>query len=275
MKNILVPVDFSKEASNAAHYAAELAKQTGAQITLFYVFHLPIPISEAPYPIDFRRLEKENTDLLTGLAKELERKHHLIAKHLSAPGFAVDEILDLASTSRYDLIVMGTRGNGSSINQLLGSTSTALLKRSPIPVMAIPATATFKAPVNIVMACDFHQVNNPAIFGTLSSLCKRFHGQVSLLNIVAPGELPEKKKAVEGIKLERYLEGIKHEFCFQEDEHVEMGVDTFLQNHPSDLLVIVPHQHTFLDRLFFKAHTKKLMLHTTIPVLALPDFSKK
>ncbi len=274
MKNILVAVDFSKEATNAAHFAAELAKRLDAQLTLFFVFHVPVPISEVPYPIDFERLEQENKEILGAIALEIESEHHLTARQRSVPGFAVDEILDEVSGGKYDLVVMGMRGAGGKLSQLLGSTTVAVMRRSQVPVLAVPALAHFKAPEKIVLTCDFHEVNHPEVFSILTSLSKRFHASISLLNVFAPGEAPEKKKAIEGIKLERYLEGVDHRFYFEEEEQVEQGIDNYLNTHPSDLLVIIPHEHSLIDRLFFKTHTKKLMLHATIPVLTLPDKTK-
>jgi nucleotide-binding universal stress UspA family protein len=271
MRNILAPVDFSDEASNAAHFAAELAKQIGAELTLLYVFHVPVPISEVPYPIDFTRLEQENKELLDNLSAEIERTHHLKPKQISVPGFAVDEILDIVGGSEFDLIVMGMRGAGNKLSYLLGSTATAVMRKSPLPVLAVPGNAHFTVPRHIVLTCDFHQVNHPEIFKVLTGFCRRFHSDVALLNVFAPGELPERKKAVEGIRLEHYLEGVEHRFCFEEEENVEMGVENYLNENPSDMLVIIPHEHNVIDRLFFKTHSKKLMLHATIPVLTLPD----
>jgi nucleotide-binding universal stress UspA family protein len=274
MKHILVPVDFSIDAANAAQYAAELAKQVGAEITLLYVFHLPIPVSEVPYPVDFSRLEDENKDLLDSLALKIEQKQGIRVHMESAAGFAVDEILDMALEPQFDLIVLGMRGAGGKLSALLGSTATEVLRKSLLPVLAIPRNAQFKAPVQILLACDFQQVRHPEIFKALIGLTRRFHSEISLLNVIKPGELPERQKAMEGIRMERFLDGLNYKFDFEEEENVEIGVDNYLCRHPSDMLVIVPHEHTFLDRLFLRTHSKRLMLHATIPVLALPDYTR-
>src|SRR4051794_20538027 len=41
LKDILVPIDFSKTATKALHYAVPLAMQFGARITLIHVVELP------------------------------------------------------------------------------------------------------------------------------------------------------------------------------------------------------------------------------------------
>ncbi len=271
MKNILIPVDFSEEAANAAFYAAQLAKQFGAELTLMYVFRLPIAVSEVPYPVDFVRIEEENRDLLSGLAKQLEIKYGVKAHQVSVSGFADDEILEKVASSGIDLVVIGMKGAGRKLSFLLGSTATAVMKKSPVPVLAIPGDATFKIPGHILLTSDFQKVNHPEIFKTLTVLCKHFRADVSLLNVIKPGELPQRKKAMEGIRLETYLEGVDFQFEFEEEGNVETGVERYLNKHPADLLVIVPHQHSIMERLFYKTHSAKLMLHASIPVLALPD----
>ena len=52
-------------------------------------------------------------------------------------GNAVQKILEVASERRCDLIVMGTHGQGTFADAMLGSTAQRVLRRSPIPVMVI------------------------------------------------------------------------------------------------------------------------------------------
>jgi nucleotide-binding universal stress UspA family protein len=271
MKHILVPVDFSAEAANAAHFAAQLAKQLDAELTLLYVFNLPVRLTEVPYQAAFSRQDLENEEMLDDLSQELELRHGVQALKLNVMGYAVDQIVELTLNSVFDLIVLGMKGAGEKLSYLIGSTATEVMRRSLVPVLAVPGNSRFKIPKLILLACDFQQVNHPDIFQMLMSLCRRFESEIALLNVFKPGELPVRKKAVEGIRLERYLDGINYHFDFEEQENVELGVDNYLCSHPSDMLVIVPHEHNLVERLFQKAHSKRLMLHATIPVLALPD----
>jgi nucleotide-binding universal stress UspA family protein len=54
MKTILVPTDFSEAAKNAAEYAINLAKVLNTKVTLFHVYHVPLPISEVPIMVSAR-----------------------------------------------------------------------------------------------------------------------------------------------------------------------------------------------------------------------------
>ena len=45
-KTILAPTDFSDAATNAIHYAAELAKSTQAKLVLFHTYYAPHLITD-------------------------------------------------------------------------------------------------------------------------------------------------------------------------------------------------------------------------------------
>jgi nucleotide-binding universal stress UspA family protein len=275
MKTILVPVDFSEEASNAAHYAAHLAKVLDAELTLLYVFHIPIPITEAPYPVDFSYLEKENNGMLRELAAELQSAYQIKPKLKLVPGFAVEEILDEIKEERADLVVMGTNSADDKFRFLFGSTSASVMRISPVPILVIPSGVSFKAPQRILLAFDSSDVKNPDIFKPLIQLCFRFNSTLALLNIVSPGQFSEVKMANARDQFTAYLPGIEQEIYFEENEDVESGLNKFLKENPSDMLVVLPHEHGFLERLFTKTYSKNLSLHSGIPVLALHDGTER
>ena len=62
MKKIIVPVDFSPAASNAALFAGELAAFYNAEIWLYHTYETPVAISEFAYPLfDTNTHQPKNT----------------------------------------------------------------------------------------------------------------------------------------------------------------------------------------------------------------------
>ena len=55
-------------------------------------------------------------------------------------GTPVEEIVAAAKEHQCDVIVMGTTGGGGLTDKIMGSTARGVLRRSPIPVFAIPIT---------------------------------------------------------------------------------------------------------------------------------------
>ena len=71
------------------------------------------------------------------LATEVFGPEDQIVRVFAVPGSAPERIVDMANDLGCDLIVVGTSGKGAVARVLLGSTTAALLRSSPIPVLAV------------------------------------------------------------------------------------------------------------------------------------------
>jgi len=86
------------------------------------------------------------------VAKELERRHGqlegladrlrekgLAADALLVPGPTVQTILEQAEKLDADIIVMGSHGRGKLFDLVVGSVSAGVIRKSPVPVLVVPA----------------------------------------------------------------------------------------------------------------------------------------
>lgn len=142
-KKILLPTDFSECSWAAAQTAAELAIQCGGAVTLLHVFSLPPqgPDDGDPWPAAFDGiLEGVNESLAAGKAvlesRGLERID-AVAKHGAPP----HEILHLAESGDYDLIVLGVRQRRVVERLLHASVAEKVVRAAPCPVLTVHAPA--------------------------------------------------------------------------------------------------------------------------------------
>lgn len=113
MQTLLVPVDFSPASTNAATYAANLAKVLNAKLILFHAYMLPTPVSEVPYVmVTAEEMQKENEELISKLADSLHLQFGVEVQWLVRIGIASDEIKSLIKETDIDLVVMGMKGAG-------------------------------------------------------------------------------------------------------------------------------------------------------------------
>ena len=117
MKRILVPIDFSEEASNSIHFALKIAYKTGAKVFLFHANHIPVVASDSPFSVYEATAESGEKVALEQLdsLKEKWEKHLNLDKKIEIEiivelGFAVEEILELVDKKNIDLIIMATKG---------------------------------------------------------------------------------------------------------------------------------------------------------------------
>jgi nucleotide-binding universal stress UspA family protein len=146
IKKILVATDGSKTANKSLEYAVELAKQTGAMITLVSVIDKGIPITR-PIPAvatpthliepieDYLR---QVAEVYIGEAENLCKKNGIQSNKVIRAGHPVEEIIKEAKKSKVDLIVMGSHGRTAIKAAVLGSVTFGVIhKDTKIPVLVV------------------------------------------------------------------------------------------------------------------------------------------
>jgi len=53
------------------------------------------------------------------------------------------------------------------------------------------------------------------------------------------------------------------------DHEFVRGIENFVQENRIDLLIILPHKHNLIERLFFKTHTPELLHKISIPIMCV------
>lgn len=135
MKNILVPTDFSNNSRTAALYAAVLARLADARLVLLHV--LP-PIAVAGTGTSTEEMVQQQLD---SAARELHTLHKISVTRLLKPGFATDEIPQIAKRIQADLVVVGAKGLGNAAGTPTGTVAAELLKSCPFPLVCFATGA--------------------------------------------------------------------------------------------------------------------------------------
>ncbi len=150
MKHILVTTDFSEAAESAFEYAKEQLKLAGKEkdkITLLKVIDVVPP---AGIKFEYGLAIADKKGMLEKVYKHASEQMREIAKKQFAglpvetavvkPKKAVyQEIIKFAETNNVSLIVMSTHGRTGVKHFLLGSVAERVVRRSPCPVMIVPA----------------------------------------------------------------------------------------------------------------------------------------
>jgi nucleotide-binding universal stress UspA family protein len=145
MKNILVPVDFSKATELVLKATVTMAKALDARVTLMNVaprepdvfgHQLTRKVVTEPVPEDVR----ERYDKLMGCAKWLEDAD-VVVKPLLVRDDRVRAVIQEVEREDVDLIVMGSHGRGALYRRIMGSVSEGVMREAKCPVLIIPSKA--------------------------------------------------------------------------------------------------------------------------------------
>ena len=136
IKNILVPIDGSKNSFRGLDKAISIAKDDRTTITGIYVFHLP-RLAGIKLTKNMENDARNKATHAIGIAKRLVEKNGIPFKWKTTAGKTGDAILNAAKGIRADMIVIGARGLGAAKEKFLGSTSNYVMHKSKMPVMVV------------------------------------------------------------------------------------------------------------------------------------------
>lgn len=144
IQKIICPVDFSNCAQQALNYAAELAKQFDAELSIVHAYEDP-----AAYvtPMPMSGYVGPGAELLLELRKQLEVRLSQTKAEVETRGVRVRSellegtpyrvVLDWAKEYGADMIVVGTHGHTGLTHALLGSVTERIVRMAHCPVLTI------------------------------------------------------------------------------------------------------------------------------------------
>ena len=273
MRSIIVPVNFTPNAANAARYAADLALTIGADLHLIYVFQIPASVSQVPLPDSaFDALRDNGNDLLDNFKTDLTNRTNgkLPITTELAIGNTEAKIESYCKQLKPFLVVMGASGHTLE-TIITGSTTVRAIRHLPYPVLVIPVNARFRAISRIVVACDKEDIDsgipdNIAFLRQLSGLLK---ARLAVVHVLTNGEESAAEAVEEYNVWKKGVAAFQPEIHFVRRPHVEDGINEYLASHEADWLMVFPKSHSLLE--FHKSHTKQIVQTCAVPVMSLHE----
>lgn len=269
--HIFYPTDFSKNAERALPFAAEIARQTGAKLTMFHANQDTMDFAPS-----FEAAKEENIqgtshlfDQLISKLKEDDKYKNLNISTILQSGLPTTNLLDQITAQKPDLIVMGTKGATGNRNVLLGSVTTSIITKSEVPVLAIPNGSSLDQFDKITFATDFKEGDLGALLQTVD-LAKIFDSAIDVLHV------DEEQSMESEIKFRGFRELVKTQTDFNKIDFYSIqeydfftGATDYLADHSTSLLVMVRYKKTFWEKLAERNHSKEMAFYSKIPLMVL------
>lgn len=138
MRHILAPVDFSFCSLDALDYAAQLATQFGAMLTVLHVME-PV-LFECERAADSLAVASHQPERaaarLADLCRELQGQGIAVETAIGG-GNTAEAILTETNRRGCDLVVMGTRGRRGLTSLIGGSVAERVLRQATVPVLTV------------------------------------------------------------------------------------------------------------------------------------------
>jgi nucleotide-binding universal stress UspA family protein len=273
MRTIVVPVNFSKNSTSAAHYAADLARTIGAELNLVHVFQAPMVISEVPIPENvLEEMQNTNLCLLKDLAADLrKRTDEKIKVSIDMKiGATEKKIESFCQNKKTFMVVLGAAGHCDQ-TILQGSHTIRALRHLPYPMLVIPENAVFQVVKNIVVACDREDIDNgvPTFLSTLRVMAQLLGAKLELVHVLTTAREMAAETLEEYNSWKETTKTMAPELHFIRQSNVEEGINEYLQSHEADWLMIFPKRHSLLE--FHKSHSRQIVLTCPLPVMSIQE----
>lgn len=272
IKRILIPTDYSANAKRSAQIGVLFAKEINAEVFIFHGFGLQtIGVAESIAIVD--QIKHDEGKKLDRYVNELKTEYGEVKIHgILEFGSAVDCIQRIVEDKKIDLIIMGTKGETDATNTLLGSVATHVVNNVKCPVLIIPKGHRAYNINEVLFATDFHFTNNIATYlAPFLSIVEEYQPYVHIVQFNSERLSGTHVKSVEELKLKGLLREAKHSFHYVEAEDTEAALFEFAEKHHCDLIVMVTHHYTLWEHIFHRSLTKKIALHSEIPLLVLHE----
>jgi hypothetical protein len=160
---------------------------------------------------------------------------------------------------------------GKELKKYFGTTVTQLYKTSTIPLIVVPADATFSAPETIALASDITADTDIHVLDPLKAIAKEFGSNIYVVRVIKKSMDEMEERTLATSKLNLFFAPIEHDYKFIKAENVAKALNVFVEQKAVKMVAVIPHEHDLLERIFSRSVTKDLVFKSKVPLLILPD----
>lgn len=275
MKTIVVPTDLSPNTEVALSVAVDIARVSGATITLLHsvVYPLPMPLYAYTVPVamptdsvvtEYLEIEHEAESVLERFANQVAYAGITITPSLITNGEGL-----ISNVTQYsaDLIVMASEG-ASGLNELLfGSNAEEVVRYAHCPVLIVKQPVPHFQPENIVCAVDVDdhlKTSQPYPF----QMGKK--GLHQFLYVTTPSDNRDPEGVREWISGFALAKGVtEYDFIMRPAKSVSEGIIRYADDVNADLIVLFTHGYKGIRHLVSGSVAEDVLNQATMPVLVM------
>lgn len=268
MKKVIVPIDFSATSLKALDHAKYLSREFDYEILLLHTISSPIISTHAEIAIHAENIKKEEDESnrqLRELSEQLKAEGFKNA-YQTETGFLSDTLHQLEKEMEVAYVVMGTTGASGFLGNLIGSNASAVMQRIKSPLMLVPHQSEAPNYKNLVFCTQF-QTNETDVLKEVFAFAHHFGSHVDLLKINADWVLEIFSDNSEIDRIKTTFPDEKFSIVIHKADSVIKGLDEYLEQHATQLIIMAVRKKNILDRLLDGSASRRIVHHSKLPML--------
>lgn len=276
MEKILVPTDFTDIAERGLMLATEIARRSGAVISLINFTKHPFGQTfTATGDITLKKNPEEDRFMLDLIRANQAKLEALAAKYRSSEveieyGVVDDELKDgvddYLDKELVDLVVMGTSGEQNAEEVFTGNHTEQVIKVSSCPVLSVRDGFQIGDFDRIVLAISKISDDQALIsLNTLRQLAECFNSHICLVHVLSdPADREEMQKYLSRIVSVAAIENYSIHFVDAPD-HAEAVIEFARQNN-AGLIAVIKNSKEGIFRMFSNSFSNRVVKEVGRPV---------
>jgi nucleotide-binding universal stress UspA family protein len=280
IERIIVPLDGSLTAEAILPQVRRILHRHDSELILVRAV-VPVPAENSILVTDAGT--QGAREYLHGVEERLDRQGVRVRSEVRV-GSPIGVILDVAEDRKATMIAMATHGATGLKRILLGSVAEALLRKSPVPVLAVrpfwtsdepPSDDAERRPLRtLLVPVDGSDLSSVVVPAALE-LAGLFEPRVVLLRVldarkksVGAGEAEEAKSHLAGVARPFERKGIDTLRLVEKGDPVEEILKT-ARFHEADLIAMTTHGRSGIGRLVTGSVTEQVLRRAPVPLLVV------
>ncbi|MBO3115969.1 universal stress protein [Winogradskyella sp. DF17] len=273
-RKILLPTDFSDNAWSAVDYAIKLFKDETCSFYLLNSIALKVSTMSNFSNSLLKVMKEKAIEELKELKSEIEaatnNPNHEFKTILSTLDL-YDAITYEVKTNNIEFVVMGTKGATGAKELFFGSNTVRVIKKlKGCPLLIVPNEYHYVEPRQLAFPTDFKIKLGEGELQILKTILSLYNSQIRILHINEEEELSEAQEAnYENLKTQ--LEGYNYSFHWMPEYSTKANeIKEFIEDLKIDMLAMVNHKKSWIERIATKPVIKKIGFHPFVPFLVIP-----
>lgn len=271
MLKILIPIDFSIHSNLALEFGANLCMELDSELHLIHVVKI-INSAQAGLLNSNKLVDVLNEDAekeLNNAKAIISSKYNLlkIETNILNNQNIAEGIENYVKKNEIDLVIMGTHGSSGIESIVMGHVTKSLINISSVPLIAIPPSYTFNKIKTIIYASDLKDVEYE--IQPILPLAQLLNAEIHVLHVIPHNHLIETKNNPIFKDLKNKKQLFKCQFHIVQHDNIIEGLKAFINQNPTDLLVMYTHSLTLYEKIFFEGLTRQALSEKRVPILIL------
>ncbi|ULQ51535.1 universal stress protein [Flavihumibacter fluvii] len=276
MANILVPFDFSANATAALDQAILLADQNSISIEVLHITNAEVVHD---YPVGWKSDPAHKTVgfIQHRLDDAIQQRQSVLCgdRSIDITGLVKESaminggVINQMLLTHADLIIMGTHGATNALDRFWGSNTATMINHALFPILAIPRNWNAAVFTELIAAVSLKEIGK-----CIGDILKWSQWMKASPELVCISSIPEIDQVSLDQAMAAHPEIKAHLVPKKDDLPMWRNLVQFTATYHNALLLMFVHERTVLEKLFNYSITSKVADGIKIPLLALPTGHK-